>query len=150
MPPTEQWNNIRTLTCMYYSTISYDLVRGTRCLAESSEIVPQTQTQSALPSIQNATFPIPKKKHAGQHSKCRSFPLSIGYSLLSSMTRVQNGTGKVTPMLPAVKFQGIGPFLPSCSLIIDMIWNFCLAVQGHILRHDCSNFGIHVLLQNHQ
>lgn len=34
--------------------------------------------------------------------------------------------------------------------MIDMIWYFRLAVQGHILCHDCSDFGIHVLLQNRQ
>lgn len=44
----------------------------------------------------------------------------------------------------------IGLVFLSCSLIIDMIWNFCLAVQGHILCHDCSDFGIHVLLQKHK
>jgi hypothetical protein len=34
--------------------------------------------------------------------------------------------------------------------MIDVIWKFCLAVQGHILCHDCPDFRIHVLLQNHQ
>lgn len=53
-------------------------------------------------------------------------------------------------MLHAMRSQETDLFFLSTSLMIDVIWTFFLAVQGHILCHDCSDFRIHVLLQNHQ
>lgn len=51
-------------------------------------------------------------------------------------------------MLHAMRSQETDLFCLSTSLMISVIWNL-LAVQGHILCHDCSDFRIHVLLQNH-
>lgn len=63
---------------------------------------------------------------------------------------LKEGTGEATSMLHPKGSPETDPFFLSCSLMIDVIWNFCLAIQGHVLCHDCSDFGIHVLLQNHQ
>lgn len=90
-----------------------------------------------------------------EHSKflIGNILLSIYYS---TKQKAQNSNGSkraqetphpcYTPWNPT----RLNCFLLSSSLMIDVIWNFCLAVQGHILCHDCSDFRIHVLLQNHQ
>lgn len=132
---TEQRNKITKLTCMYYSTMSYNLARGTTCLVKQKS--------------QN-----PEKQHPTLTSKYTECYISISYIQSAEFNvKIQNDSNmmvqeKPTPMLPAVKPQQFS--FHSCSFIVHMIWNFCLAVQGHILCHDCSDFRIHVLLQNHK
>ena len=38
-------------------------------------------------------------------------------------------------------------FFSSCPLLMDMVWNFCLTVQRHVLCHDSSYLWVHVWLQ---